>query len=261
MKSKIVIFSICVFLCDYGANALNLPGPRVYVVTPSPRALKRDEGKPTPFYYHNWIRRMDTGTNTTTTTTTTEAPAPKAKTPDLIFAEFESDGSKQKSIRKLLEKERIQPKTTTMSPIYVPDEEENKVTRVVNYGLPVKTNNHDESSTENNNYSFMFHDNIYNLPVPVHVTTQSTTASPTTTKTTTTTPSPINIQNIWHVIDSEKSDQYSNNWEEISLEAKNQEEVKTTNNDYNPESNDENSHKQQYEDDDVTIDDNFALPG
>ncbi|XP_023934062.2 uncharacterized protein LOC112043037 [Bicyclus anynana] len=256
MKMKIIITSLFVFLCDYGVAALSFPGPRVYVVTPSPR-MKNDESKPTPFYYHNWMRRMDKRPDSTTTTTA-QTSTLKVKTPDLIFAEFESDGSKQKSIRKLLENERIQPKKTTMTPIYVPDEEENKVTRVVNYGLPVKTINHNESWPGNNKYLLISHgDNNKNLPV--YVTSPPTTSPATTTKITTTTESPINVQNIWHVIDSEKSDKYSNNWEEISLESKNEENANSPNTDHGIR--DENIQSPNTEDDDITIDDNFALPG
>ncbi|CAH2235528.1 uncharacterized protein LOC120630667 [Pararge aegeria] len=264
MKSKIVIATLCVFLCEYSVSALSFPGPRVYVVTPSTRILKKDEGKPTPFYYHNWMRRMDTGPDTTTSTTTEPA---KVKTPDLIFAEFESDGSQQKSIRKLLENERTYPKKSTMSPIYVPDDEENKVTRVVNYGLPVKTINQNDSSTENNSYILMSHDEYNNnFPDPEYVTASQPTL-PTTAKITTTTQSPINIQNIWHVIDSEKADKYLNKWEEISFDPKTGENTNIAATDHG--SGNEKNHrpvtdevfKQEYDDDDVKIDDNFALPG
>ncbi|XP_034832750.1 uncharacterized protein [Maniola hyperantus] len=264
MKSKIVIFTLYAVLCEYSVSALGFPGPQVYVVTPSARISKKDEGKPSSFYYHNWMRRMDTGSDTTTTTTT-EKSVSEVKTPDLIFAEFDSDGSKQKSIRNLLEKERI----TTMRPIYVPDEDENKVTRVVNYGLPVNTINHNENSTENK-YSYISHDDYYNnLPAPMYVTIPPTTLPTTTTKIMTTALSPINIiptnhnniQNIWHVINSEKSDQYLHNWEEISLDSKNEEISNDETGDEKNHHPDSDSFKQEYDSGDVTMDDNFALPG
>ncbi|XP_050362602.1 uncharacterized protein LOC126781677 [Nymphalis io] len=250
---------------NFDVNALSFPGPQVYVVTPSSRSVRKDENKIAPFYYHKWMRRMDSDQNVTTPTT----PAPTVKTPDLIFAEFESDGSKQKSIRKLLEKEKIA-KTTTMSPIYVPDNEENKVTRVVNYGLPVNLNNQDtaskDDSAEKSTYPFMFDNDYYNNvqePVYLPSTTQSTTKATTTT----TKDTPTNIENIWHIIDDEKLNQYSGKWQEVEVNAKG-ENVKNSdgNNEYtydNQRQFEDEEHRQHNEDesDEVKIDENFSLPG
>nr|XP_026487867.1 adhesive plaque matrix protein [Vanessa tameamea] len=265
MKSKAVFFILFVYFCKVDVNALSFPGPRVYVVTPSSRSVRKDENKIAPFYYHNWMRRMDSEQNVTTTTT----PAPTVKTPDLIFAEFESDGS-QKSIRKLLEKEKIA-KTSTMSPIYVPDDEENKVTRVVNYGLPVNLYKHDtpinDDSTEKSTHPFMFDNDYYNNvhePVYLPSTTQSTTKA--TTKTTTK-ESPVNIENIWHIIDDEKLNQYSGNWQEVQVNSKEENAKNNNENDENTYDNqnqlEDEGHRQNNEDqsDEVKIDENFALPG
>lgn len=226
----------------------------MYVVTPSPRTPKIDEGRSAPFYYHNWMRRMDPPRNVTTTTTT--------QTPDLIFAEFES-GNKLKSIRKLLDKERIVPKTTTSArPIYVPDETQS-MSQEVNYELPPPTNVKEEKSTtpDMTDY-FALYNNMYNVdsaPVFMPSTTPSTTTRTTTPSTTTTTTTQVpmyavtgeqvpNVQNIWHIIDSQKYDEYSGKWEEVT----NYEKDETTE---MPQENEKESEEGAMDDD------NFALPG
>lgn len=255
---KILTLSLLlVSLYQNEVNALNLPGPRVYVVTP--RALQNlqiDEGRsaPRPFYYHNW-KRMDTPQNLTTTTTTT------VKTPDLIFAEFESDH--MKSIRKLLEKEKIESKTTTTTPakpIYVSDEDVEEPPNN-NYGLPTQAKDEKEetkqSGTDMTDY-FALYNNMYNTdnapPVPIYLPSTTTTKA-TSTSTTTTTPAPINnVENIWHIIDNEKHNQYSGKWDEVPVnEGKKQE----TPDDIKAISDGSKSDA----DDDSKIDENFALPG
>lgn len=264
---KILTLSLLlVSLYHKEVNALNLPGPRVYVVTP--RTLQNvqiDEARsaPRPFYYHNW-RRMDTPQNLTTTTTTTTTTV---KTPDLIFAEFESDH--MKSIRKLLENERIELKmstTTTPKPIYVPDEEITEPQNN-NYGLPSQVTEMKEetkpSATDMTDY-FALYNNMYNTddapPVPIYLPSTTTTPK-TTTSTTTTTPAPINnVENIWHIIDNEKHNQYSGQWDEVPVNEGNKQEspdeIKANSDEINL---DENRH--QDDDDDSKIDENFALPG
>ncbi|KAG6453145.1 hypothetical protein O3G_MSEX008002 [Manduca sexta] len=272
---RFLIFSLLVCFFIIEINGLKLPGPLVYVVTPSPRPPKNDEGRSAPFYYHSWMRRMDSPPNTTTTTTT-----PKTKTPDLIFAEFES-GNNMKSIRKLLERERILPKTTTTTtttttsrPIYVPDEDTDDVTRVVNYGLPVTTEKKETKPDSDSNDYFSMYNSLYNnaqfpayLPATTTTTTTSrpttTTSAPTTTSvptTTTTTAAPlVNVQNIWHIIDNEKYNQYSGKWEEEPVANENNQEASGERhqliNVENEEQNDDNDKE------DVPVDENFALPG
>lgn len=254
MELKLVIFVLFTYCAQVYIEALSFPGPRVYVVTPAARPLEKDDGK---FYYHKWMRRMDTNFNTTTTTTTETS---KIKTPDLIFAEFESNGNMQKSIRKLLEKEKISPKSTTMSPIYVPDDDENKVTRVVNYGLPVKIEKHenDKASIDNTDFSYK-HDSIYNNQAPVYLPSSDITTSTISTTMKTTEPPPINIENVWHIIDNEKNDQYSGSWQEVSTDN-NEEQSKDSNAENSEFKSFANNEEQDLKQSDV-IDENFALPG
>ncbi|KPI94954.1 hypothetical protein RR46_11958 [Papilio xuthus] len=232
----------------------------VYVVTPASRSAQNDEGRAAPFYYRNWIRRMDSETSTTTTAAPTTSTA-KVETPDLIFAEFESDGNMKKSIRKLLEKERVETKTsTTFQPIYVPDEEFQPVPQKTNYGLPLPTEKPDQKDNEESKY-FEMYNKFYNIAPTVYSpttpTSTTTTRLPTTTSTQAT---PSNVENIWHIIDSEKSTQNLGNWEEIPIETKevdSQSETQpqsNTDDQETPQANNEDS-----EDDALFTD--FAVPG
>lgn len=220
MKVFTVISSLLFTCVLYNSNveAINLPGPLVYVVTPSPRPPQINEGRSAPFYYHNWMRRMDSGPNTTTTASPTTTTS-RVKTPDLIFAEFESDGGMKKSIRKLLEKERVEGKTsTTFQPIYVPDEEFQPVTQKTNYVLPTSNENHENNDPKQPDF-FEMYNKLYNEPAPIY---RPTTSSTTSTTVTTMSPSKEtlnNVQNIWHIIDSEKSNQNTGKWEEIPVET------------------------------------------
>lgn len=267
MKHIILIFTLLVCF-KYKVESVNFPKPRVYVVTPATHHFQIDEAKTAPFYYHKWMRRMDTGTNATTaeTITTTTTVPPKVLTPDLIFAEFESDGKMHKSIRKLLEKEKIVPKSTSMSPIYVP-EEQDEVSRVVNYGLPVKVDNEKNERQENTsrNTKPTFDRDFYNKPqVPIYIpprTLPSTTTISSTTSTTTTTESPVSVENIWHIIDSEKTKQQSNDWKELSFDANYKDEENVPINDNDKYKNDEDDRDDDKDQEDEDIDDNFALPG
>lgn len=257
---KIVLFALLLCLWKYKANALKLPGPLVYVVTPSPRPLQIDEGRsaPRPFYYHDW-KRMDSSPETTTASTTT---TPKEKTPDLIFAEFESDN--MKNIRKLLEKEKIESKTsTTPRPIYVPDEESSREVQSINYGLPpLKMEKEETPPKKDMTDYFALYNNLYNdnfsLPVYVPAKASSTTAA-TTISTSTTTAEPLNnVENIWHIIDSEKHNKYSGNWDEVPINSGSDQDVASNNKDLEENPVQEN----KYDDDNRSqIDDNFALPG
>ncbi|KAM3967898.1 uncharacterized protein ACR2FA_011447 [Aphomia sociella] len=251
---KVVVTCLFVFLSQLDVYGLNLPGPLVYVVTPSPQPPRANEGRSAPFYYHNWIKRMDSPQNLTTTTTTT--PIPKVKTPDLIFAEFESDNgdNMRKSIRKLLEKEKIETKTsTTMGSIYVPNEDINKDNQQI---YESSTSEKPEQSTKDMTDYFALYNNLYNnVPLaPVYV--PSTTESATTSTTTTTTAAPVNVENIWHIIDNEKYNQYSGKWNEIPITSEvnhyTTEETKLQNNGITYHNNG---------DEDSRVDDNFALPG
>ncbi|XP_045494754.1 homeobox protein 4 [Colias croceus] len=254
-----------VYILKTNVHALSFPGPRVYVVTPSPRPFQVNSANSAPFYYHNWMRRMDSEEHNATTTTTTTT-TPKVETPDLIFAEFESDGSMKKSIKKLLEKERIAPSTsTTQQPIYVPDEETERVTRIVNYGLPVtklEEKNATPKPKNNNNNYFSLDENFYNeASVPEYMpTTKRPITESTTTSTTTTTSSPINVENIWHIIDNEKFNQHSGDWDEVFVDTSNNA------NENEPEKSDNHNEKENDDsnidnNEEVKIDDNFALPG
>ncbi|CAH2102393.1 unnamed protein product [Euphydryas editha] len=238
MKSRTLLFVLFVYFCKVNINALSFPGPQVYVVTPSTRLLQKDENKVTPFYYHKWMRRMDTEENVTTS-------KPTIKIPDLIFAEFESDGNMQKSIRKLLEKEKIA-KPTTMSPIYVPESEEYNVTRIVNYGLPVKLSNHD---------------GVSDVQAPVYVPSNTQTTRITTTTTTENTP--IKLENIWHIIDDEKFNQFSGKWQEVQDKSRDENVRYEDQNKEDIEINQKQLQDKENEDqnDEVMIDENFALPG
>lgn len=255
MKAVLLISSLLFTYVLYNSNAvaLNLPGPLVYVVTPSPRPPETNEGRSAPFYYHNWMRRMDTGPNTTTTPSPT-ATSSRVKTPDLIFAEFESDGSMKKSIRKLLEKERIEGKTsTTFQPIYVPDEEFQPITKKTNYVLPTSNAKHEDAPKQSD--FFEMYNKQYNEPAPIY--------KPTTTSTTTTTVATIipskatlnNVQNIWHIIDSEKSNQNTGKWEEIPIKTKDEKLVDSS------EKSEDNLTAVDDDNEDENAFDNFALPG
>lgn len=238
-------------VCLYDVKALNLPGPLVYVVTPSPKPPSANEGRSVPFYYHNWMRRMDSPQNTSTTSTTTTT-----KTPDLIFAEFESDSgdNMRKSIRKLLEKEKVGPKTSTTSkPIYVPDEEENmKNMHQIVYGSSVEKNEEKEQDpNESSEYFNMYNEDIYqNVPAPVYIPSTTISTTRHTTTTTTAAPTPMNVQNVWHIIDSEKEDHYSDQWNEVPVSPENDKDV-----------TEEMHSKNNDADKDDEIDENFSLPG
>lgn len=239
----------------------NLPGPLVYVVTPSPRPPQTDVGRSAPFYYHKWLSRMDTPRNATLATTTTA----RTKTPDLIFAEFESNNNNMKSIRKLLEKERIQPSTTsttttTSRPIYVPDDETNEES---NYGLPAPTPSTEKPVQTDMTDYFALYNNLYNSG-PVYVPSAPSSSAPqppttTTSTTTTTTQAPINnVENIWHIIDNEKHDQFSGTWQEEPVSS--EQTTKDVQNKDNLQSDDDQPNEDKTEED-SGIDDNFALPG
>lgn len=249
---------LCLLKYEF-TTAHKLPGPPVYVVTPSPRTLTIDEGRsaPRPFYYQNWIRRMDSPVNMTTTSTTT----PRVKTPDLIFAEFESN--KLKNIRKLLEKERIDPKTsTTAKPIYVPDDityEESQ-----NYGLPAPTTEREdmETSVKDMTDYFALYNNMHNSEhkiAPVYVpSSTSSTQEPTTTASSETSTAINNVENIWHIIDNEKRNQYYGTWNEEPISINHDQNIKQ---DMRPEDNHQETLKQTEDGRADQIDDNFALPG
>lgn len=250
---------LCLF--ENELTALKLPGPPVYVVTPSPRHLTIDEGRsaPQPFYYHNWMRRMDSPMNTTTTSTS--API-RVKTPDLIFAEFESD--KTKNIKKLLEKERIDSKMpTTAKPIYVPDEiiyDEPQ-----NYGLPPPTTEKEDMKTSAKDMTdyFALYNNMYNNEdnLAAHVYAPSSTSStqkPTTTSIPQTPTTMNNVGHIWHIIDSDKRNQYHGEWNEVPISMPDQNGKQAT-----ELENSNQKTQEQIDGDDKTdpIDNNFALPG
>ncbi|CAG4978360.1 unnamed protein product [Parnassius apollo] len=256
MKFFIVLFLVFVF-CILGnckVLALNLPGPKVYVVTPSSISSKIDEGRSAPFYYHSWMRRMDSGPNITTTTVPTTTKS-QVKTPDLIFAEFESDsnGAVKKSIRKLLEKERVEAKSsTTFQPIYVPDKEFQPVHQNTNYGLPLPNVKQEDKDTKQAD-EFDMYNKFYNNPVPIYVPT--TTPFTTTTKLTTTTTTqvtPSNVENIWHIIDSEKYNEYADNWQEVSVGKNDENAIKSDTNEP-VDTSSVNEEEKLY--------DNLALPG
>ncbi|XP_053619552.1 histone-lysine N-methyltransferase SETD1B [Plodia interpunctella] len=243
MKNLIVC---SILVCILNVNALN-PGPFVYVVTPSTQKLSANEGRSAPFYYRNWMRRMDSGPNSTSTSTTT----PSINTPDLIFAEFESesDNNMRKSIRKLLEKERVQPKTSTTSttttsgPIYVLEDE-----KTVHDGQEDDIHNFEDkevkyqSGSEITDYYTMYNNLYNNVPAPVYLpsTTQSTTTRTTTSTPPQTTPVPVKVENIWHIIDNEKQDNYIGKWNEVSLDSNNDGSTISDMSDNNNEKFDEN---------------------
>ncbi|GBP83980.1 hypothetical protein EVAR_46611_1 [Eumeta japonica] len=249
-KKKFVLFVMCL----HHLPQISLAS-QVFVVTPASDKLQINEGRSAPFYYHNWMRRMDAVPNSTTTTTTTRKP--KVKTPDLIFAEFESENSDddmKKSLRKLLQKEHVRIKSSTMAPIVVEDEpvQKSEPNKVI---IRPIIGNEGQSQEETNEHSNSLADyyamlkNVYDsAPSPVYIpsTTPSTTASTTTSSTTTS--APMDVQNIWHIIDSEKTNQFSGSWEEAPLES---DEKKKE------ESNIDESNKAN----DEIINENFALPG
>ncbi|CAB3256516.1 unnamed protein product [Arctia plantaginis] len=240
---------VVLFCLNIYVRSAKLPGPLVYVVTPSSKPLQPDAARASPFYYHNWMRRMDTPDAVTSTTTT-------AKTPDLIFAEFEAGNNNVKSIRKLLEKEKSQPKstttTTTSRPIYVPNEDGDDSES--NIGV-YQTTTEKLEKTDMTDY-FALYNNLHGSgPMFVPSVPLSTVAiTPTSTTTTTTTiQTPVNdVQNIWHIIDSQKHNQFSGKWEEETTNDASSETNSQTN---------ENVLNENQTVDEDTIDDNFALPG
>lgn len=251
-------------LLNYGSEAVNRPNPTVYVVTPSPRSHQDSEARSAPFYYHNWMRRMDTPQNATTTTTTA-----RVETPDLIFAEFESDNgdNMRKSIRKLLEQERVAAKTSTTSttstttsrPIYVAEDSDNNENQDLAYVVPKSENTKDEkknAETDMTDY-FALYNNLYGdknnnyNPAPVYL--PSTT--PSTTTTTTTIPAPSNIENIWQIIDSEKHHRYSDTWKEVPVISNDDKDPGTEQNVQPQDDVTNTEHEEGY------INDNFSLPG
>lgn len=245
------------------SNSLKLPGPLVYVVTPSPGLLTVDEGRSAtqPFYYQSWLRRMNSPMNTTTTSTTRPTPT-LVKTPDLIFAEFDSHN--MKNIRKLLEKERIDSKmSSSAKPIYVPDEIMHEESE--NYDeLPTSTTEREDMKTSAKDMTdyFAWYNSMYNsennFVAPVYVPSSTSTQKPITTSTSETPTTSNNVRNIWHIIDSEKRNQYYDGWNEvpISMHAQNGKQ------DTEPESNHQKTQEQIDEDDKADqIDNNFALPG
>ncbi|XP_063827270.1 uncharacterized protein DDB_G0284459-like [Ostrinia nubilalis] len=244
-----VLVSLLIYSSEAEVNILSRPS--VFVVTPSPRSQSNNEARSAPFYYHNWMRRIDSPHNATTTTTT-----PKVKTPDLIFAEFESDdgNNMRKSIRKLLEQERVAAKTSTTSttttttsqPIYVPEENVNDVV----YSVPkkeIRDDNDQNSEVDKTDY-FALYNNLYNSPVYLPKTSSTTS---TTTTTTTTTPAPSNVENIWHIIDNERHNQYVDKWEEVAINSNKDENDAT-------EKSQENVYTTT---EDTQVNEDFALPG
>ncbi|XP_014366983.2 actin cytoskeleton-regulatory complex protein PAN1 [Papilio machaon] len=261
MKELTIILSFLVISVLRNSKVLagNLPGPMVYVVTPATRTAQTNGGRAAPFYYHNWIRRIDSETSTTTTAAPTTSTA-KVETPDLIFAEFESNGNMKKSIRKLLEKERVEAKTsTTFQPIYVPDEEFQPVAQKANYGLPLPTENPDKDNEESK--YFEMYNKFYNIAPTVYSSTTSPLTTTTTLPTTTTTQTtPSNVENIWHIIDSEKSTQNSGNWEEIPIETKEEDSQSETEAQSNVDDHvAAEGHHEDNDDDELFTD--FAVPG
>ncbi|XP_059050977.1 uncharacterized protein LOC131845855 [Achroia grisella] len=239
MKKIVFVCTLFVFLYKFHVYCLNIPGPLVYVVTPSSPLAGANEGRSAPFYYHNWIKRMDSPQNMSTTTTS----KPKVKTPDLIFAEFESDSSDnmRKSIRKLLEKERIEAKSsTTMGSIYVPDD---VITKSTHKFYEAITENIEETSQPTNNDNFNLYTDSPPAPVYIRPITESSTI--------TTIATPVDVKNIWHVIDSEKYNQYSGQWNEIPITSEVNKDITLNSNKVINQDNEE----------DIAIDENFALPG
>ncbi|CAK1540105.1 unnamed protein product [Leptosia nina] len=272
VTAKVYTKLLLCFLFD-NVFALTFPGPRVYVVTPAaPRPFQRNHDNQAPFYYQNWMRRMDSDENITSTTTTA---SPKVKTPDLIFAEFDKDATMKKSIRKLLEQERIPIKTpsTTVQPIYVADEK-TKAPGVNNYGLPlssvVKDNEENHNTNFQTDYVSMYND-LYNAPVPVYKPTTTTTTTtqppPAEPATSTTTENPINVENIWHIIDSEKLNQYSGNWDEAPVPSHEYTSDDTNNgedgvsDDIQTKDLEDTNPSQNNKEEEAPVGDNFALPG
>lgn len=239
---------VVLFCLQMYIHSTKLPGPLVYVVTPSSKPMQADVARASPFYYHNWMRRMDTPDAITSTTTT-------VKTPDLIFAEFEAGNNNVKSIRKLLEKEKFQPTsttTTTSRPIYVPDEDDEDSES--NIGAHQTTTEKLEK-TDMTDY-FALYNNMHGSG-PMFVPSAPSTSVPVTSTSTTTTttimePSVNEVQNIWHIIDSQKHDQFSGKWEEeITNDASSETNSQT----------DENVSNENQTVDEETLGDNFALPG
>lgn len=252
MNLKYYLLFITCLTSEY-VNAINLSRPRVYVVTPATK-VQVDEGRSAPFYYHNWMRRMDPPKNMSTTTT------PKQDTHDLIFAEFESNNG-DKSIRKLLEKEKLDI-TTKMKNTY--DSAPNK--NIYKEDTPENIEDDDFKYTENQDqikpnklpeYMSMYN-NVY-VPSPAPVYLPSTTAPPTTTYksstiiTTTKTSDAMDVKNIWHIIDDEKYNQYAGKWEEQAIVPQDPIKSEETNKDISSHQNEEKENFNIYN--------NFALPG
>ncbi|RVE41432.1 hypothetical protein evm_013914 [Chilo suppressalis] len=244
----VICFTLLVYLSKT-VFSLKIPSQKVHVVTPSSRAYS-DEGRGAPFYYHNWRRRMDTPKNETATTTSTSTTL---KTPDLIFAEFESGagGDMRKSIRNLLEKERINQKTSTtvtyksstLQPIYVPDYDSMEV----DHGELTKKQEVVNSAGVLTNDFDIYNDKYNNDKAPTYLPSTTTTTS---------SPPLSNVEDIWHIIDNEKRDQYSSNWKEVPIDMSNDE---TKLNEPKHEQYNQNDEKPKTESD--VIDENFALPG
>lgn len=254
---------MCLLKC--GSEAANLPPLSVYVVTPSPGNHQSNEARSAPFYYHNWMRRMDSPRNVTTITTST---TPKVKTPDLIFAEFESENGNnlQKSIRKLLERERVESKktsttsTTTSQPIIVPESSAGEINQEIVYPQQEDTKKSELDMTD----YFALYNNLYDDDKNIHVPKDiapvyvPSTTSTTAFTTTTTTPAPTNIENIWHIIDSQKRNQYLDKWEEVPLNTKTDTDQKTLDGEKQQNNSAEKTDDEQEE---GHITEDFALPG
>lgn len=229
IKKYLLLCATCLLCRIYLSSALNLPGPRVYVVTPATRPLEIHEGRAAPFYYHNWMRRMDTPQNNISTTTTTTTP--KADTHDLIFAEFEKDNgdAMRKSIRKLLEKERVNVEGKHKGNNIMNDDN-SKNSEIVKHWTPVKDEGSlkEDNSDQMNDYMSMYN-NLYSTEgSPVYLPS-TTVTSPTpmwTPPTTTEATADMNhVKNVWHIIDDAKYNQYTGKWEEQEIKSNNNENV------------------------------------
>lgn len=207
IKAKFLLCVTFILYITSVSGAGKLLGPKVFIVTPAPKPQQVNEGRSAPFYYRNWIRRIDSPQNITTTTTTT---TPKSDTHDLIFAEF---GDKEKSIRHLLEKESIRTTSTTIKPYLMEEDlslrQNNNNKPGLEYEKPSKQDNENDMTDY-----FSMYNNLYNsVPSPVYLPMTTTTTS------TTTTPIPnMDVKNIWHIIDEQKNTEYSSGqWEEHDL--------------------------------------------
>lgn len=231
---------MCFICIIYSSNPLKLPGPRVYVVTPATEL--KNEGRSAPFYYQNWMRRMDPPKNASTITTS------KPKTHDLIFAEFESDkgNNMRNSIRKLLEKEKLDITTPTTTDPHI----KYHVEATHNMDSVVQS-----SDKNDNNYESMYPNLSSNVPalmyLPSTTSRPPTVIKPTTPKTISTPKiaDTMDVKNIWHIIDEQnKYNQHAGKWEEHDIPADGSKNEREEIDDNNKAVN--------------TFDmDNFALPG